>query len=376
MKKEHLFVSYDIAFCLALAASILSLCGLQQAGTICRCTALVLFVVSRLYYQKQFGGSKAIAIIHVIGWIIVITDLELRYRGFRSVVNGLLLVCGAGLLLYSRYKESKNDKINRPIWSKVILFALAFVVALWPTVKMISELFPNEPNLQGPSPFDHIYRVEKVIEPMEGYSDSQAPLIHLFFNKKLYLIWDNSTYEYEDIGTFEYIRQDSEQGIVTENEKWGIKENNECSYLLTLEKDGSLTLSHAVRGKIEWCFLLSRVDTLICTVTSSAAYAGLTTDWFREGTFHGGTENLSFGEIKGKGKLILSFRGKNPATLQITEEYHSDGAVETREYTLAPDKTAQFVLSLETRGQAEGQYAIYRVPYETGEYVFGVRFFP
>lgn len=379
MKKKHWFVFYDISFALVLAASVFNRYGQKLFGTICRIIALTIFVVARIQYAKRFEEETKLAVFHILGWFISITAIELRHRVDGSTLDVFMLISGVSLVLYARYKANKRDQVASPTWSKVILVALAVVVMILPIMTSFYTLFPSSPQLAGESPFDHIYRVESVLKSSETntYSDN-TPLVHLYYNNELYFIWDNSSFMYEEVGVFEYVKPNSEAEQTDRDEVWKLTPEGspEQSYELSLKSDGNVVLTHYIDEVVDWRFLLRRVDTLTCSVRSSAELSSPVPDWYASGTFQGGLENLSFARVKGEGEITLWFRGDPVDTICIVEEYYADDTVQIEEYTLQGDSDGRFILPIEARGQQGKQYAIYRVPYESGEYIFGVNFLP
>ena len=76
----------------------------------------------------------------------------------------------------------------------------------------------------------------------------------------------------------------------------------------------------------------------------------------------------------GKAKVAIYVGGLETDTLTLTEEYHHDGTVETQTYTLPRNQNGSFSLEVATRYEEPEQYALYRIPFEGGEYRFTLTF--
>lgn len=69
---------------------------------------------------------------------------------------------------------------------------------------------------------------------------------------------------------------------------------------------------------------------------------------------------------------ILPIRPLSPTRRK--EEYHHGGNVEAKEYVLESEIPGSFVLDVETRYNGKQEYALYRIPYEGGEFRFILTF--
>lgn len=76
------------------------------------------------------------------------------------------------------------------------------------------------------------------------------------------------------------------------------------------------------------------------------------------------------------GNISIQFHDEAVTEFTITEEYHCDGQVQTREYHLQEDKNDLFPLpeTLSSRSAGEGQYAVYSIDWEGGTYLFRLDF--
>lgn len=80
--------------------------------------------------------------------------------------------------------------------------------------------------------------------------------------------------------------------------------------------------------------------------------------------------NLGRVDVIGSAKMKLTVAGLPEETLTLTEEYHHGAHTETTVYQLLPKKPGSFTMKLETRYDGEEEWALYRIPYEEGEYRF------
>lgn len=92
-------------------------------------------------------------------------------------------------------------------------------------------------------------------------------------------------------------------------------------------------------------------------------------DWYTPGRADP-VPNLGRIDVIGSAKMKLTVAGLPEETLTIYEEYHHGDATETSVYTLEPKKPHRFERKLQTRYDSEEEWALYRIPFEEGEYRF------
>ena len=78
----------------------------------------------------------------------------------------------------------------------------------------------------------------------------------------------------------------------------------------------------------------------------------------------------SLPDVVGDAKMKLTVTGLSQETLTLYEEYHCGSLVETAAYTLEPAKPCRYEMELTTRYDGKEEWALYRIPFEDGEYRF------
>jgi len=102
--------------------------------------------------------------------------------------------------------------------------------------------------------------------------------------------------------------------------------------------------------------------------------------WYRPGEWVEFTPSPSAYAIVRKAKATFVFNADPPEELIVHEEYHHGDQVDYYTHTISPDQKGRMKLGLSTRYKGDdpytssGQYAVYRIPYKSGEYIFTLRF--
>lgn len=374
MKKHIWYNCCDVAFVLVLISVLFSDYQSYLMGTICRFCGLLLFLSAKFVCATLYGENLFLTTLHSLGWTFVVLSIQLRCSKETTIGVFSLSILGIAIVLFSRYFIYKNHPRVAPIWIKITVALLILVRLGLPLATLLSASMKH--GHTGESPFEHHYRIDRITkETSFAPINENAPLIYISYNKALYLMPDTTTYEWALIGEFQYIGQTPDNKS-TQYEMWECVsiDNPDTLYKLSTDEDSTVCLSYYEKEDIKWSAVLSRVDTLICSVQTSTIFSSPTPDWFAEKTFNGDTKYLSFGDVKNQGTITFSWREDSPACMLVEEEYFTSTTVKKRDYTLYPNENGEFVLPVEALTDDENQYAIYRIPYEEGEYVFGVRY--
>ena len=249
---------------------------------------------------------------------------------------------------------------------KILLWIIAAAVAL------LAGCGNAGTGFQGKTPFGHTYRVEEVLESGDS-APEQLPLVRLDYRMEDILEWMEvpGSDQWTTIGTMEFQEEQTDPG---QKGLWLLTTENGSQYRLTVEEDDSVILTLEQDGQTQWKYRLSRVDTLVCTVKSSYATESPVLDWFPQGAFDGELSSVNGADVPGDGTVTFHWLVGETDTLTVIETYCADGQVETTEHLLNADNKGQFALPVQTHGEGENQYAFYRVPFDTGEYIFAIRF--
>lgn len=226
-------------------------------------------------------------------------------------------------------------------------------------------------NTAKADPFDHIYRVtETLVSDDSAIDPRDSLLINLSAFHNLLIMSDSTTYDFEMVGEFketELVEGDTRKGL------WAlVRDDAPARYEVSVEDDDSVVLTHLLADQVQYSYKLTRVDMVSVSVSTFGTREHLEIDWYFDGTFPGDLLQLSSGSINGKGKIGFSVEDESIDKITVIEEYYTDGKVEHTEYQLT--KEEGFGISAKTRYESGEQYAIYRIPYDNGEYVFYVKY--
>lgn len=220
------------------------------------------------------------------------------------------------------------------------------------------------------SPFGHIYRITDV-SVSDGESDPERMLIHLDAFRNFWIMEDTATYDFVKTGEFKESKLENSD---TGHDRWIIDAENGGSilYELTADETGAAAITHFHENAAQYTWQLERVDMVSANVSSAGTREFLEIDWFFTDTYAGDLLQLSSGHIHRKGKIGFSVEDETIETLTVTEEYYTDGSVEYTQYPLT--KADGFHIDAVTKYDAGEQYAVYRIPYKNGEFVFYVKY--
>lgn len=244
-------------------------------------------------------------------------------------------------------------KLRRLSENKYIL--MGGVIGLLVLLGLVSAL---RGQTQAEFPFDHIYRVAHADDNSED-----TPTVYLTRDGHLLLESRDRT-QFSDEG-----RLEQEEGIWTVSPRGNVT----LRWRLWLEEDDTVMLSRTEKGETV-TYTLSRVDTVTCDVDSGKESDTIQIQWFAEGVYDNGKYDLVSANVTEEGTLAFRVEDPGVTTLVVTEEYHTDNGAETRTEELAADGEGLFCLSVQTRTAKNNEYAVYRVPYDGGEYIFQVNF--
>lgn len=211
--------------------------------------------------------------------------------------------------------------------------------------------------------FNHTYRIDQMQIP-ENAPQEQARQIRLDEAKNLWIMDDLTTFSFAKLGKFQKQK---------DTDLWTLTAEDGACYELHREEHTPI-LTRRQDDAVCWTYTLAPVDGIGANLSSGGVRSFLEIDWFYADTFPGNLELLSAATIRGKGTLGLSVADPAIETLTLLEEYHTGETVETTAYTLT--KEDGFALPLAARSTSDKQYALYRIPYETGEFLFYLVYIP
>lgn len=359
--QKHWYTFYHCAIATLPLASLVSYFGFPVLAMVLRVVGLLLFSLPRLLFHRLFGGGLKNVLLGILGWCIML--FYYSRLPSRTVLLSVLRWCGIFLVLHCVNREFLSEKqtTSRVVTGLILMTLLIMFFDSASTAGVFSEA----------APFDHVYRVDKVLYQADEFSDTPIVELALGLNTSYLYLTDNSLNRVR-IGEFTYVepaegdQKEAVKGI------WQLVPEHDADtlYRLTVEADDSVILSCSVNDLLQWKYRLKPVDILTCTVSSGGATTSMRPEWFEEGTFHGDLSQLDKADILKSGTVSVTIDDPAITELSLWEEYFHDGTAETAQYTLRPENH----LELQTRYNSGQQYAIYRIPYENGEFIFCINY--
>lgn len=289
----------------------------------------------------------------VLGW------LNVRLGGSDMVIDILRL--GAILLIWSAGVWTVDWKSTR-LWLIIALYIGAPFLTIGTVLK-------DTGNLNTASPFGNDYQVAQILYPEEMEVDEYTKV--RLGSGLMYL--EDRNGESTFIGSFEYIeptQTQSQLGI------WQLipEEDPNALYKLTVEADETVILAYYEQEILQWKWLLTDYgrDSCFITVPTFGSTMQMMVDWYAPGRED--PQPGSRADVVGSATLNIAVGGLDTETLTLYEEYHHGDRVETAIYTLEPKKIGSFSMKLKTRYDGENEWALYRIPYQDGEYRFTLIF--
>ena len=218
------------------------------------------------------------------------------------------------------------------------------------------------------SPLGGSYRVAQVLYP-EGMEVPEYTKI-----EPGALLWiedrdGNST----NLGPLHYVQPVEGQ---TQKGIWQLipEEAPDTLYKVTVEADDSIHLSYYEQETLQWKWLLTDYGRQTCfiQVATFGSTMSMLPQWYAPGREDPNKPGQPF--VVGSATLDITVAGLPTQALTLIEEYHYGDTLKTTTHTLDPKKPGAFTLELKTRYEEGEQWALYRIPYEDGEYRFCLGF--
>ncbi len=355
----------EIGIILQLVGNLIRGLGFSWVGDGLTWCGFLLLTVTIVMHLRVFDHSRGDCIRGLLGiggrWLLILWVLVFPNVGEGDVY--LLLISFANLILallvWSAGVWTINFKSTR-LWLIIVLYV--------GTPLLLEGLRLQDSGVMVESnPFLRDYRVETVLYPQDDPTYRNA-VIELG-NNTLMLAVDGVDREY--IGRFDYSEptvEDTAKGI------WFLvpEEDPQDLYKLTLEQDDSVVLSYANAGTLQWQWKLKpnhRVASLHIDTLAKDIFAPVT--WYPAGYPDGEKPNFKNISVAPKATLGIKVYGLEGKPLVIHEEYYHEDQVDYQTYEIPAKREHQYEMEVEARyGALKGQYAIYRIPFEDGEYRF------
>ncbi len=357
----------EIGVILQLIGVLLRSLEIPFAGDVLIASGFLLVTVSIFMHLRVFDHSRGQILRGIAGvalhFILVLLARMLPQMGSMTI-NALNLV--SALLILSAGVWTVDWKSTR-LWLLIVLtIGTPFLMFLL----MLKEM----PTPVKDNPFRESYRVEEVLYPEDGSLGKHAKLQLTDFGIMRLAL--DGIHE-ETISSFQYLEPNVED---TEKHIWLCtpEEDPQTSYRLTREADDSLFLACSRNGQLQWKWRLMP-DTLKgeILVPSTNTNFVIPFEWYPLEIALQAEPEPYLGKIYVQAATVttITIANSNGATLELQEEYHHAGGVDHHTYTLVPAEDGTYPVELKPRyGMEEGQYAIYRIPFEEGEFQFALTF--
>lgn len=271
------------------------------------------------------------------------------------------VLTAARLLILSAGVWTMDWKSTR-LWLIIVLLIGALFLPL-------GSALQDSGQLNAANPFGEDYQITEVLYP-EGAEAPEYTKIRL--NNVSYV--EDRNGESTELGKFIYTEPVAGQ---TQKGIWQYipEDDPDALYKLTVEADDRVILAYYEQEQLQWKWLLTDYGRDTCFVTVSTLGSTMLTrpDWYAPGRTDP-KPYLTEVDVAGSATLNITVGGLDTEALTLTEEYHYGDHVETQTYTLEPKKPGNFTLKLQTRYDGAEEWALYRIPYQDGEYRFTLTF--
>jgi len=347
---------------LVLPGTLLALVG---AGVL----YLTLFMHLRVFDHDRgeiLRGILGIGL-HVVLLLLAIANIPAL---FSPVLRDILRLA-AIFLIWSAGVWTIDWKSTR-LW---LIIAMYIAVFLAPFFKMAQPLAENT----SVDPFTGTHIVQEVLVPEDGMDTKNTRVaLHRIFGKEPYMtIYEtDEPYPYkEKQDYFHYVDPAPGTGQLG---TWQMipAEDESLAYWLTVEEDHSVLLSFYHNDQLQWKWKLAEEDPVLASVSIQTwgRTVAATVDHHAPEDPDPQPNFRSQTGINGKGTMKIALSHPESDTLTLIEEYHHGDSVETTTYILEPNKSGSFPLELKTRYDGKEEWALYRIPYQDGEYRFTLTF--
>ncbi len=340
--------------------------GIADLGRLFAWPGFLLLQVAIVMHLRVFDHSRGQILRGLAGLALVWVRLLLNrlipdwgHNPLSSILNmvPLWLIWSSGVW-----------KVN---WKSTRLWLIIFLLIVIPIVVVSQPLIEKGAN-NPDSPLGQEYRIEEVLYPEDG-TQWEHTLINLQAHS-LHIAWDGVHSEYFHT-KFTYAPPATEGGV---QGTWlaASEDDPTDQYVVTVEADDSVVLSYRKNDQLQWQWKLmpNRIlsSAMVMTFGHTTTFSPI---WYPEGV-EGPDYTYSRNRIDVVGSATMTLNAPLPEgqVLTLIEEYHHNDAIETQTYTIGPEKNGSYKIKLETRYEDQEQWALYRIPFEGGEFRFVLTF--
>ena len=350
----------EIGIILDLLSTLLVVQKLTVAAIVCRVAGIALEYLAVIMHLRVFDHDWGETLRGTIGLILHMCCNTLAMRAFSPVGLLSLLRLISLILIWSAGVFTIDLKSTR-LWLIIVLFFGTPLLNIGAAVQELGGF--NEAD-----PFGQAYQISQVLYP-EGGSVPEYTKVELAGNAHMY-VSDRNGDRVASYGPFTYAKPIPGQ---TQKGTWSLipEDEPEGMFQISVEADDSVLLSFYRQEQLCWRGRLTPYGRNSCTVDISTFGKSIyfQPDWYAPGRADP-QPSISRVDVVGDAKMKLTITGLPQDNLTLYEEYHHGSLVETAAYTLEPTKPYRYELELTTRYDGEEEWALYRIPFEDGEYRF------
>lgn len=348
----------EIGIILDILSSLLTVQKLEAVAIVFRIAGIGLEYLSIFMHLRVFDHDWGEILRGTLG-LVLHMGCNFLLRFTMPVLGVSFLRLLALLLIWSAAVFTIDWKSTR-LWLIIVLFFGTPLLNIGTVVQDLGGFNKADPTGQS-------YAVAQVLYPEDStvpeYTKIELSGTHLYVNDRN----GDRTHRYGPFTYVEPIPGQAQKGI------WSLVPEGSPNDLfqITVEADDRVLLSYYRSGTLLWQGLLTPYGRNTCVV--DVATFGHSTyfqpDWYAPGRADP-VPSLGRADVVGDAKAKLTVAGLPEKTLTLYEEYHHGKTVEKAVYTLSPTKPHRYEMELTTRYDGKEEWALYRIPFEDGEYRF------
>lgn len=361
LPRKYWNILFETSILLLPFGSLVGYWGLPWIGLAMRIIGVLMLPPLWIARHRLFGMPKEDMRKSIIGWGLYVgseilsllsgTALSVSLSCYLMAIVGLMMIYGNGVYL----------ERGKRFW---LVIALYIGIPLYIFGSGLISQFASLGAFSAAQPFGSDYRI---VEVLHGEDVSGNTIV------KLDQFDNDMTIGGEKIGSFEYVepvsgQQETIKGI------WHLVPDDQPDTLYKLEvsSEDVTTLSCLTSDRLQWKWELKKIPVVFFALNNSEFTSVSRMDWYNEGTYTGNAQELNYNKVSDVCTMYIQFKENSVSELKLIEEYHHGDQVETREFSLTRDKNDNFPFpeELSRRYDGEGQYAVYRIVWDEGEYLF------
>jgi len=352
----------EIGIILDILSTLLAGQKLAGAAVVCRIAGIALEYLSIFMHLRVFDHDWGEILRGTIGLVLhLFCNVLLRFTMSALGISFLRLLSFG--LIWSAGVLTIDLKSTR-LWLIILLFFGTPLLNIGAAVQDLGGF--NEAD-----PFGQSYQIFQILHPEGGsvpkYTKVELAGTHMYVS-------DRNGDRTASYGPFTYVEPIPGQ---TQKGTWSLipEDDPTALFQITVEADDSLFLSFYRQELLLWRGKLTPYGRNTCVVDVSTFGKSIyfQPDWYAPGRMDP-QPSLGRVDVVGDAKMKLTVAGLPQETLPLYEEYHHGSRMETASYSLEPVKPHRYEMELSTRYDGEEEWALYRIPFEGGEYRFTLVF--